>query len=137
MRLLTGNRSQTSWQYPACIFRPENVAQLQQAVSYIVAGNASFAIRSGGHNPAPGAANIDNGVLIDMSGFNGIEYDAESNVVMIGAGLRWDAVYSQLEQYNVTVVGGRVLDVGVGGLILGGKLYDPCRPFLVIVPHNI
>ncbi|EMR69151.1 putative fad binding domain protein [Eutypa lata UCREL1] len=112
----------TSWQYPACIFRPENVAQLQQAVSYIVAGNASFAIRSGGHNPAPGAANIDNGVLIDMSGFNGIEYDAESNVVMIGAGLRWDAVYSQLEQYNVTVVGGRVLDVGVGGLILGGGL---------------
>lgn len=72
-----------------------------------------------------------------MSGFNGIEYDAESNVVMIGAGLRWDAVYSQLEQYNVTVVGGRVLDVGVGGLILGGKLYNPCSPFLVIVPHSI
>lgn len=125
MRILIGNRSQTSWLYPACIFRPESVAQLQEGISYIVAGNATFAVRSGGHNPAPGAANIDDGVLIDMSGFNGIEYDAESNVVTVGAGLRWDAVYSQLEEYNITVVGGRVLDVGIGGLILGGKLVPP------------
>ena len=31
-------------------------------------------------------------------------------------------MYTALDPYNVTVVGGRVMDVGVGGLILGGGL---------------
>lgn len=31
-------------------------------------------------------------------------------------------MYTALDRHNVTVVGGRVLDVGVGGLVLGGGL---------------
>lgn len=88
----------------------------------LVAGNISFAIRSGGHLPSPGAANIDDGVLIDLSNFNQVNYDVANSVVSIGAGQRWENVYTQLDAYNVTVVGGRVLDVGVGGLTLGSKL---------------
>ncbi|RYP60052.1 hypothetical protein DL770_010075 [Monosporascus sp. CRB-9-2] len=80
--------SQTSWQEPACVFQPSSAAQLEEAILFIVARNDSLAVRSGGHRPAPVAANIDNGV----------EYDAESNVVVIGAGLEWGVVYSQLEQ---------------------------------------
>ncbi|MCJ1261071.1 hypothetical protein MMC22_000935 [Lobaria immixta] len=57
-----------------------------------------------------------------MSKFNKIDYDAANNVVQVGAGMRWADVYQSLDRYNVTVVGGRVLDVGVGGLILGGGL---------------
>ena len=69
--------------------------------------------------PSPGAANINNGVLIDMSQFNQVVYDSVRSLATIGAGQQWENVYSQLDQFNVTVVGGRVLDVGVGGLILG------------------
>lgn len=87
----------------------------------LVESNVPFAIRSGGHSPSPGAANIDDGILIDLSGFDKVEYDASRNVAVVGTGLRWGEVYSQLEEFNVTVVGGRVLDVGVGGLTLGGK----------------
>ncbi|CAL8584107.1 hypothetical protein XPA_009712 [Xanthoria parietina] len=54
-----------------------------------------------------------------MSLFTGISYDPRSHVATIGTGQIWRNVYSHLEQYNVTVVGGRVLEVGVGGLILG------------------
>ncbi|CAD6593166.1 MAG: hypothetical protein ASARMPRED_007094 [Alectoria sarmentosa] len=54
--------------------------------------------------------------------FNGVSYDATKNVATVGAGQRWDNVYNQLDPHNVTVVGGRVLDVGVGGLVLGGGL---------------
>ncbi|KAI4224938.1 MAG: hypothetical protein L6R36_004297 [Xanthoria steineri] len=69
--------------------------------------------------PSPLAANINDGILIDMSLFTGISYDPGSHVATIGTGHIWRNVYSHLEQYNVTVVGGRVLEVGVGGLILG------------------
>ena len=71
--------------------------------------------------PSPLAANINNGVLIDMSLFNGVTYDTTKNVATVGAGQRWRNVYDHLDPYNVTVVGGRVLDVGVGGLTLGSE----------------
>lgn len=69
--------------------------------------------------PSPLAANINNGVLIDMALFNSVNYDAANSEAKVGAGQRWGNVYDALDAYNVTVVGGRVLDVGVGGLILG------------------
>lgn len=49
-------------------------------------------------------------------------YDADSQTVKIGAGLKWDEVYEYLAPYNVTVLGGRVLGVGVAGFILGGGM---------------
>ena len=70
---------------------------------------------------APGASNIDDGVLIDMSGFNEVEYDSSAEIVRVGSGARWKDVYRALEPYNVTTVGGRSMDIGVGGLLLGGK----------------
>lgn len=88
----------------------------------LVRSNVSFAVRSGGHSPHHGFAGIDRGVLVDMSNFNNIDYQAEKATVTVGAGLTWGDIYTDLEQYQVTVVGGRVLDVGVGGLTLGGKL---------------
>ncbi|KAI1657067.1 FAD-binding domain-containing protein [Daldinia decipiens] len=120
--LRTENWSQTAWKTPTCIFQPESVEDLQTVIPKLADANVSFAVRSGGHSPSPGAANIDQGVLIDLSRFNSVDYDAENNVANIGAGQKWENVYKQLDQFNVTVVGGRVLDVGVGGLILGGGL---------------
>ena len=80
-----------------------------------------FAVRSGGHLPSPLGANINDGILIDMSMFKGVAYDATNNVAKVGAGQRWKTVYDALDAYNVTVVGGRVVDVGVAGLTLGGR----------------
>ena len=54
-----------------------------------------------------------------MSGFNQTQYHAHKKVATVGAGGKWLGVYDELDHYNVTVVGGRVVDVGVGGLILG------------------
>jgi FAD/FMN-containing dehydrogenase len=119
--LATENWSATAWAKPACIVQPGKVAEAQQIVSALTNNGVPFAMRSGGHMPSPLAANINDGVLIDLVSLNRIDYNAAKNVVTIGAGLRWGQVYSSLEQYKVTVVGGRVLDVGVGGLTLGGK----------------
>ncbi|KAI1378738.1 FAD-binding domain-containing protein [Hypoxylon crocopeplum] len=117
--LAAENWSRTASGSPTCIFQPSSVVELQAAVPIIVEANASFAIRSGGHMPVPYAATIDEGILIDLSKFGDTRYDAENNVVVIGAGQRWGDVYPELDPYEVTIVGGRVLSPGVGGLILG------------------
>ncbi|KAI0470908.1 putative FAD-binding oxidoreductase [Xylariaceae sp. FL0804] len=116
------NWVQTAWASPTCIVQPSTAEELSRAVKHFVAANVSFAIRSGGHSPVPGGANIDDGVLVDMSSFDAVEYDAAASVAVVGSGLRWADVYSALDPYNVTVVGGRIVDVGVGGLTLGSGL---------------
>ncbi|KAI1817210.1 putative FAD-binding oxidoreductase [Poronia punctata] len=117
-----GNWVQTAWASPTCVIQPVTAEQVSEAVKYLSRENVHFAIRSGGHSPAPLGANINEGVLFDMSGFNEVEYDAERGVATVGTGLRWGEVYHYLEQYNKTVVGGRILEVGVGGLTLGSGL---------------
>lgn len=117
------NWSQTAWKLPTCIALPTTTAETQEVVKILVANNVSFAIRSGGHSPNPFDANINNGVLISTEMLNKqVSYNPAANSASFGTGLRWDAVYSALDPYNVTLVGGRVMTVGVGGLTLGGGL---------------
>lgn len=35
---------------------------------------------------------------------------------------KWDYLYEELDPLNLTVIGGRVAGVGVGGLVLGCEL---------------
>ena len=58
-----------------------------------------------------------------MSRFSNFEYDPNSQTAVIGAGMTWGQVYDALAPYNVAVVGGRLPQVGVAGLLLsGGKI---------------
>jgi len=116
------NWSQNTWKHPSCIAQPTSTADLQKIVTTLTFWNVPFAIRSGGHNPNEFAANIDTGVLISMDKFNSVTYNKAQGTATFGTGGRWKAVYDTLDPYNVTVVGGRVLDVGVGGLTLGSGL---------------
>lgn len=55
-----------------------------------------------------------------MSRFNSNSYDPQTKIATVGTGQKWETVYAALEQYNVSVAGGRIADVGVGGFTLGG-----------------
>lgn len=70
--------------------------------------------------PHRSAANINNGVLIANTKLD--DLSLHDGYVSVGAGLRWGAVFDYLETEGLAVVGGRVADVGVAGLILGGGL---------------
>ncbi len=78
-----------------------------------------FGIKSGGHTLNPGFSSTT-GVQISMSRFSNVTYHPNNQTVDVGSGLVWDDVYEALEPYNVSVLGGRVSGVGVGGLMLGG-----------------
>ena len=70
-----------------------------------------------------GASNIQGGLTIDLAKLNHIEVTPDKSLTHVGAGNRWIDVYRLLEEQQRTVFGGRVADIGVGGLTLGGMLY--------------
>ncbi|KAK7438622.1 hypothetical protein VKT23_017955 [Stygiomarasmius scandens] len=80
-----------------------------------------FAVRSGGHMTWPGS-NVQGGVTIDLRLLNNIDIDEKRSVAGLGPGSKWKTVYSAMELYNLTAVGGRLPDVGVGGFLLGGGI---------------
>ena len=67
-----------------------------------------------------GASNIQDGLTIDLANLNQVEVSQDRTSTNVGAGNRWIDVYSKLEEQQLAVLGGRVADIGVGGLTLGG-----------------
>ncbi len=83
-------------------------------------GECYFAVRSGGHTPFAGSANIENGVTIDLSAMKDIRDHPDRSVTSIGPGAKWGDVYLHLDNLGLAVPGGRVSEVGVAGLTTGG-----------------
>ncbi|KAK6530785.1 hypothetical protein TWF281_007621 [Arthrobotrys megalospora] len=112
----------SSYLTPTCIFSPTSTKDVSKAVAILSHSSCVFAIRAGGHMPNRGFSSTDNGVLISLTKLNKIAYDAASGVVELGPGSRWTGVYNALDPLNVTVLGARNSDVGVGGFLLGGGI---------------
>ncbi|KAI5296625.1 hypothetical protein KEM52_005576 [Ascosphaera acerosa] len=71
-------------------------------------------------DPACGANNIDDGVLIVMSNITELSLSQDRKSVSVGPSHRWVEVYDYLQQFNLSVPGGRLAPVGVPGLLLAG-----------------
>ena len=108
--------------------QPDSSEQVAEAIKTIAdvnrkePGSIKFAVRSGGHTVWPGAANVESGVTLDMRKINGVELNPDRESIVIGTGATWTDVYNLLDHENLAVPGGRVANVGVGGLLLGGEL---------------
>ena len=109
---------------PTCRLTPTCAEDVSFAVITLAQYNCHFAIRGGGHMSWAGAANIQDGVTIDLSQMKAVSVNDEQTITRVGPGARWSDVYSTLSPMNLSVVGGRVSDVGVAGLTLGGNVYQ-------------
>lgn len=69
-----------------------------------------------------GASNSPGGVTLDLARLNSIQINAQESTVSVGPAATWDAVFAKLDPLGLTVAGGRVGGVGVGGLTLGGGI---------------
>ena len=107
---------------PACRFAPKSTDDVSSAVAILSRSLCRFAIRGGGHMSWAGAANIQDGVTIDLALMKDVTVSSNNLAVSVGSGARWQDVYLKLDAMNISVVGGRVYDVGVGGLLLGGEI---------------
>ncbi len=101
---------------------PASAEDVSLILTSVVEAGCHFAIKSGGHARAAGFSNADGGVTIDLIRLGSVELSSDKKSVKVGAGARWLDVYSDVEKANLGVVGGRVADVGVGGLTLGGGI---------------
>ena len=115
------NWSQACWAAPTCVVLPRSSQDVSKTLKIINFFQVKFAVRSGGHSPNPGWSSINNpGLLIDLQRFNQVTVNSDRSVASLGPGGRWGDVYAALDPYGVSVIGGRIPHVGVGGLILGG-----------------
>ncbi|KAF7508649.1 hypothetical protein GJ744_009041 [Endocarpon pusillum] len=107
---------------PVCRVEPSSSEEVSFVLKTLIDTKCHFAVKSGGHACSPGSSNADGGVTIDLVRMNEVQVAKDRKSVKIGAGLRWGDVYIALEKEGLMVVGGRVTDIGVGGLTLGGGL---------------
>ncbi|KAK7460696.1 hypothetical protein VKT23_009411 [Stygiomarasmius scandens] len=106
---------------PSCRVTPTTSSDVSLIMKTVTTNLCPFAVRSGGHSAWPGS-NVQGGVTLDLSQLTIIDIDEKRGTVGLGPGSRWKAVYAAMEQYNLTVVGGRSPNVGVGGFMLGGGI---------------
>ncbi|KAE9374008.1 FAD-binding domain-containing protein [Stipitochalara longipes BDJ] len=82
----------------------------------------NFAVRSGGHDPNPGHASTHGGVLICLRHMKGATYETNTGLAFVKPGGVWNDVITDLERDDITIVGGRLGVVGVGGYFLQGGM---------------
>ncbi|PKY04093.1 FAD-binding domain-containing protein [Aspergillus campestris IBT 28561] len=113
---------------PSCIFRPTRTAEVSEFIHFVNENaNASssplkFAVRGGGHTLFSGAANIKDGITVDMRSMKSLVLSADRKTASVGGGSIFSDLYGQLDRHNLTVMGGRVPGIGVGGFTTGGGL---------------
>ncbi|KAH3911295.1 hypothetical protein HBH56_132870 [Parastagonospora nodorum] len=108
---------------PACIVQPVSAEDVSAVVKILLKyPTVKMATRSGGHDPNVGHNGVEDGVLITMTDMVGATYDATKGVAYVKPGGEWNDVIGDLEPSGVTMLGGRLGIVGVGGLLLGGGL---------------
>ncbi|CAG8037152.1 unnamed protein product [Penicillium nalgiovense] len=110
---------------------PDVEAKFQQAVAVPwsrtcwtpAAGTGSkFAVRTTDHNPNAGFSSADrDAIVLDIRQFQSKEL-ASDGVARVGSGCTWGEVYAWLEEHNLSAIGGRDRQVGLGGFLLGGGM---------------
>ncbi|KIJ23509.1 hypothetical protein M422DRAFT_92143, partial [Sphaerobolus stellatus SS14] len=109
----------SSTQPSTCTVEPSTPQDVATIFTVVNQTRSEWAVKSGGHAFNPGFSSTP-GVMVSLTRFNAINYNASSSSVEVGGGNIWDDVYAKLDPFGVTVVGGRVPGVGVGGFTLGG-----------------
>ncbi|KAF9880572.1 FAD binding domain protein [Colletotrichum karsti] len=107
---------------PYCIVKPSKPAQVSIVVLLSRLTQCPFAAKSGGHAAMAGASNIEGGITISFMNMKGVALSADKMVASIQPGNIWGEVFAELTKSDVTVVGGRLYNIGVGGLTTGGGI---------------
>ena len=107
---------------PYCVYKPSSAAQVSVMVLLSRLSQCPFAVKSGGHSAFAGAATIEGGITVSFQNMKSVKLSEDKKIAAVQPGNTWFDVLTALSTTGVTVVGGRVGDIGVGGLTLGGGI---------------
>ena len=66
-------------------------------------------------------------MTIDLTDLNEVSVSLNGPIVSVGGGAIWKNIYEKLDPLNLTVLGARVVGLGVGGFLTGGNIpADSC-----------
>jgi FAD/FMN-containing dehydrogenase len=112
---------------PAMIVYCKVIEDVRIALGWVRDRGWPFTCRAGGHSTA--GFSLSDGVVIDVSGLDGIAIDPVAKQARIGAGARWGPINSTLDTYGLHVPGGGCPTVGVAGYMQGGGYGFTSREF--------
>lgn len=104
---------------PAMIVRAAVVADVVATVNFARMRSLELAVRSGGHSIACYGV-VEGGVVLDLSPLKTLEFDTQTRIARLGAGLTWGEVAAALHPHHLGLTSGDTASVGVGGLLTGG-----------------
>lgn len=114
---------------PYCIFKPQKPTQVSVLVLLARLAQCPFAAKSGGHAAFAGASSVEGGITVSFTNLKDISLSKDKKIASIGPGNIWGGVFEELTKSDVTVIGGRIHNIGVGGLTTGGIFYPSLFPF--------
>lgn len=106
---------------PGLIARCSGTADVIAAVNFAREKGLLTAVRCGGHNSG-GSGSCDGGILIDLSGMNGVHVDPKTRRALVQGGATWGDFDRESQVHGLATPGGVVSATGVGGLTLAGGL---------------
>ncbi|CAG8601657.1 8944_t:CDS:2 [Racocetra persica] len=105
--------------FPVAFVHPLDESDVSIAIQ--CGKNFSIVARSGGHSFESYSIGSENCTLVvDLINFNEISIDEIAETVVVGAGNRLGTLYYELNNSGFAFPSGSCVDVGVGGIILGG-----------------
>lgn len=108
--------------HPHCIFYPSSASAVSVLVLLSRLTQCPFAVKSGGHAAFAGASSVEGGVTVSMKNLDSIVLSADRKTAFIQPGNNWGRIYGELTNYDLSVIGGRVTPIGIGGLTTGGGI---------------
>ena len=106
---------------PALIARCAGVGDVIDSVNFARENALLVAVRGGGHNVA-GNAVCDGGLVIDLSGMQGIRVDPERRTVRAEGGATLGDLDRETQVFGLATPLGVVSKTGIAGLTLGGGI---------------
>jgi FAD/FMN-containing dehydrogenase len=107
--------------YPALVARCAGVADVAAALEFSRGSGLAVAVRGGGHNVA-GFGTCDGGVVIDLSGMQGVRVDRARRRALVQGGATWAGFDREAQVFGLATTGGLMSSTGVAGFTLGGGI---------------
>jgi FAD/FMN-containing dehydrogenase len=105
---------------PAYIQVVRNARETVAAVQRAYDAGLRITVRGGGHCYENFSSGNHGGVIIDMSGMQGVHLDPAGQVRVEGGATLWNVYETLFKDYNLSLPGGSCYSVGAGGHIVGG-----------------
>jgi FAD/FMN-containing dehydrogenase len=105
---------------PAYIQVVRNAHQTVAAVQRAHDAGLRITVRGGGHCYENFSSGNHGGVIVDLSGMQGVSRDRSGVVCVAGGATLWNVYETLFKDYNLTLPGGSCYSVGVGGHVVGG-----------------